>query len=188
MILKRVFIIILAIITFASCDFHWGGCPKVKYEIDKFELPKYNGSWFEVIRSKSIPFEKGNCIEDIYSITGNRSFNVTAKEVYNGVEIITQGKAEPTDNQFQFQLAFEMGILTGLIKGDYQIINTDYKNFSVIYSCTDLRIARLEYIWVMSRTQSVSQNDLNNYSRFLLNKFGIQENTLFFNNQTDCYK
>jgi lipocalin len=168
-----------------SCDFNWGGCPKIQYELDNFELNRIEGKWFEVVRSNSIPFEKGNCVDDTYTINNNGSFNVTARQVLDGVETLTYGRAEPTENPFRFRIGFEP--IARFVKGDYQIVNTDYDNFLTIYSCSDLYFARLEFIWVMSRKPNVSQELLSNYTTYLSSKFNIQSNTLFFANRTLCH-
>ena len=36
--------------------------------------------------------------------------------------------------------------------GDYKVLTTDYKNYAVVYSCTNiLGLAKLEYVWILSR-------------------------------------
>ena len=185
--IQKMFSFLLAIFysfSIISCDFNWGGCPKIQYELENFDLNRFEGKWYEVIRSNSIPFEKGNCVDDTYKINNDGSFNVTARQVLDGIETLTFGKAEPTENPFKFKIGFEP--IARFVKGDYQIVNTDYQNFLTIYSCSDLYFARLEFVWVMSRNANVSQELLSNYTSYLSNKFSIQSNSLFFANRTLC--
>ncbi len=36
--------------------------------------------------------------------------------------------------------------------GDYRVLNTDYTNYSVIYSCMNLlNVAKIENVWILSR-------------------------------------
>jgi len=42
--------------------------------------------------------------------------------------------------------------------GDYIIISTDYSNYSVVYSChTDLGVAKMEIVWILSRNTELSE-------------------------------
>ena len=46
--------------------------------------------------------------------------------------------------------------------GDYRILDTDYSNYAVIYSCTDLLgVAKTEYVWILSRGIELSDDLLN---------------------------
>ena len=46
--------------------------------------------------------------------------------------------------------------------GDYRILDTDYSNYAVIYSCTDLLgVAKTEYVWILSRDIELSDDLLN---------------------------
>ncbi len=45
----------------------FGSCPKVELMRD-FEVDKYLGTWYEMMRSDSIKFEEGTCITANYSL------------------------------------------------------------------------------------------------------------------------
>lgn len=50
----------------------------------------------------------------------------------------------------------------------YQIISTDYFQYSVIWSCLDLDDDQsIESFWVMSRTQEINQNLRNRVDRLI---------------------
>lgn len=34
---------------------------------------------------------------------------------------------------------------------DYEVFSTDYDNYAVIYGCQSLKLAKLEFMWVLSR-------------------------------------
>ena len=46
--------------------------------------------------------------------------------------------------------------------GDYRVLDTDYSNYAVIYSCADiLGVAKNENVWILSRDVVLSDNLLN---------------------------
>lgn len=46
--------------------------------------------------------------------------------------------------------------------GDYRVLNTDYENYSVIYSCMNLlNVAKIENVWILSRDTELSAKLMN---------------------------
>ena len=45
---------------------------------------------------------------------------------------------------------------------DYRVLYTDYDNFGIVYSCTDLEgLAKFEGVWVLSRTKTATDDQVN---------------------------
>ena len=166
-------ILISSMLLFIVSDIHWGGCPKVHYELESFDTARYTGLWYEIARSSSIPFEFGECCEESYTLKENGGLGVLNSVLLNGVRSSLSMDALPTDNQFQFKLDFG-GIASKFIKGDYQIINTDYEGFVLVYSCTDLVVAKNEWFWILSRTPQMNSNTLDTLLAYLKNTFNLQ--------------
>ena len=63
--------------TAAEASYHWGGCPAFTYMGDEFEVAKYTGHWFEIIRDKYTFFEIGSdCIQADYGLREDGSVSV----------------------------------------------------------------------------------------------------------------
>ena len=46
--------------------------------------------------------------------------------------------------------------------GDYRVLDTDYKNYAVVYSCTDIfGVAKVEMAWILSREQVLEERLMN---------------------------
>ena len=46
--------------------------------------------------------------------------------------------------------------------GDYRVLDTDYSNYAVIYSCTDLLgVAKIEHVWILSRDVELEDRLMN---------------------------
>jgi apolipoprotein D and lipocalin family protein len=184
--LGKIILIIISILAYSSCGFAWGRCPNVKYEQDQFLALNYTGRWFEVIRDVSIPFEKGTCQEANYNLNANGSITVVNSENRNGTVSATRIRADPTSSPFRFLISGSDTFIGRLFKGDYQIVNTDYNNFSIVYSCTDLFVARYEFFWVLSRNPLMRDLEEMNYTSYLNNKFGITEKQIHYSVQENC--
>lgn len=59
-------------------------------------------------------------------------------------------KLEPEANDGRFQLKFSV---LQPVWGNYHVLDTDYENYTIVYSCRTLLGGRAknEYIWILSR-------------------------------------
>ena len=39
--------------------------------------------------------------------------------------------------------------------GDYKVVSTDYENYSIVYSCTDVLVGKFDLFWVLTRDQDL---------------------------------
>jgi lipocalin len=179
-------VILLSIIAFASCGFRWGRCPEIKYQLDSFDAPRYMGKWYEIMREESIIFERGTCQEANYTLNSNGSIYVVNQEIRNGELNSVKGTAEPTSNPFQFKLSFSKGWIAKVAKGDYRVYFTDYENYSIVYSCTDLYLFSFEYFWVLSREAALPQENLVNFGTYLKQNLGFKESQILYTSQENC--
>jgi lipocalin len=65
------------------------------------------------------------------------------------------------------------------------IIDTDYVNYSLVYSCRVAKRVKYNYAWILSREKVLNEEIVEN----LINKlssFGIDKNDLIKTDQTDC--
>jgi hypothetical protein len=42
--------------------------------------------------------------------------------------------------------------------GDYEVLDTDYFTYAIVYSCSNFYLAKSEYIWVLTRAQFVDES------------------------------
>lgn len=183
----RLLLLTLLATSCVICDIRWGGCPAVDYELDKFEVDKYMGTWYEISRSKSIPFEKGDCAQANYSIDQEGNIVVLNSEQREGNRVSALGKAQTTDNPFRLKVSFSDSFIGKFFKGDYQVLNTDYSSFTVIYSCTDFLFFRMEYAWILSRTPQLPEEKQADLTSYLNSKVHLNKDSLYFDNQDNDF-
>ena len=124
-----------------------------------FTIEKYVGKWYEIYRTENIPFESGSDITANYSINDdgtikvlNRQYLPDKKEWHEGI-----GNAWVKDESKPAQLTVKFKwYIPG---GDYRVLKTDYKTFSVVYSDTSFifGLIRQTYAWILARTPQISE-------------------------------
>jgi len=66
--------------------------------------------------------------------------------------------------------------------GDYQVLDTDYTNFSVVYSCkTWFFFFRNENMWALTRSQTPSAGVVSNYEQVIRDKAPFYSFSNFYN-------
>ena len=176
------YIILAILFTSAFCGWSFGGCPSVQREKGEFQVDKYLGKWYEQARDKSFRFSKGECVQADYSLNEKKNVHVHNSEVVEGKRTAAEGEAVLVDN-FKLEVTFGENPLSKYIKGDYQILRTDYENYSLVYSCTDLYLAKMELVWILARKPQLDQGVLNELVSHV-NSLGIGKESIRFTDQS----
>ena len=132
-----------------------GQCQPPTSLVENFSSDDYLGVWYELKRDKDISFYEDNyeCTTAAYEAKDNGEIKVTNNSFlgyYDGSDGVDNivGKAEI--NKWypgRLGVSFFADIL-----GDYQIVDTDYTSYTIVYGCSsflDIRLA--EFYWVLSR-------------------------------------
>ena len=132
----------------------WGGCPKPALQ-SNFDFTQYEGTWFEIARDKSAPYEEGNCVQAKYTVQKNGvlSFENSLVNPKTGLinKVANNAKCDGAQCHVQFTLTYN---------GDYRIVSTDYTSYSVVYTCNSHLFYKDEYVWILSRTETAPSVDL----------------------------
>ena len=133
-----------------------GQCPAVRPDsIRDFDADKYKGNWYEIYRDKDITFEKDlECVTATYDYRPDRVGRYSIDECARYMDPKT---GEPSKcagainwfgmNKIMSWARFDTKLDDGTITGDgyvkfwflpelnYQILDTDYENYSLVYGC-----------------------------------------------------
>ena len=72
------------------------------------------------------------------------------------------------------------------VNATLKVVDTDYKNYAVIYSCGDFyEFSSLQYVWIYSRSRNISKNYLD-MANSTLNKNHIDTSPLVNSDQSYC--
>ena len=124
-----------------------------------FEADRYMGTWFEMYHSKDEPFQPNSwtCNQATYS-----DLNATdgTFKVYNSSESQFGGPRFGVHGDAKCPAGFGDGeCFVTFFKQpfqstpNYQIVDTDYENYSLIYACAE---DDMQYLWLMSREATLS--------------------------------
>ena len=151
--------------TAAQASFHMGGCPAFTDMGAEFDVTRYTGKWFEVVRDKFTTFEiLSGCVQADYGLKDDGSISVSnmAHRFFLGwggidgsaVQSDVTGPASLNVNFFAEPSAD--------LPGNYFVIDTDYDTYSVVYNCAE-RLGGListDVMWILAREQVLSDDAL----------------------------
>lgn len=180
---KLALLIILSAATAHGQDFEYtavdlkGSCPKISY-INNFNLPRIVGWWYRVFTTSDIPECFNNEGQTMYASQFNdKIINVAfcCRSAANTDIVacgsnIGSGTCTVTSNPGEFTYEFDNKVYT------IYVLDTDYKNFMLIYGCKagfGRRSRRDEVIYVYSRDYQLNDN-LENRVRNVLQRNGIE--------------
>ena len=143
-------------------------CP-VYDVVSTFDSDQYLGTWYEIARDKWIGFElMAVCTIAEYSSKGdgiigvtNRAwqwFNFFSYRSVTGIAAVSKpGQLYVSFNPFKQSPEDVKGK-----PGNYNILKTDYTNFSVVYNCSSkwFGLAIDEAFWVLGRQQNLPASTL----------------------------
>ncbi|RUS81281.1 hypothetical protein EGW08_010955 [Elysia chlorotica] len=141
-------------------------------------------------------FELGlECTTAQYGLAANGTISVTNKgqlriTVFNTKYVVknsvANGKATVPDPSKPAELSVSFG---GFAppggKANYIIQETDYENYSVIFSCTQLPGFNVQNAWILTRERGVAPSNLADLESRLSNA-GVDLNSFFVVDQSEC--
>lgn len=179
----------------AFCRISSGVCSNSdpRYETiikDPSDYHKYLGKWYEIVRDKETPFQKGSCGSAFYCLNKEGFISMLNQELRGRRIIRAKGEAKLTKDLNKLKLHFDEVDYKGYENWEYRIINTDFKNYSVVYTCQQLdQNKKLELIWIIARDPSkITDKILESWKTYLDMKFGYDDDDLLItsHNSPNC--
>jgi apolipoprotein D and lipocalin family protein len=173
--MKR-FIVLLCLLSITGCT----SIPDNVSPVNDFELPKYLGKWYEIARLDH-SFERG-----LTQITAEYSLNDDG-----GVKVVNRGFSmennqwEAAEGKAYFVGASDVGHLKvsffGPFYGSYIIFDLDKANYQHAF----ISGPNTDYLWLLSRTPTVSSKTLQTFKQMAKNKGFITENLILVTHDTN---
>uniref|UniRef100_A0A673CZB1 Apolipoprotein D n=1 Tax=Sphaeramia orbicularis TaxID=375764 RepID=A0A673CZB1_9TELE len=148
----------------------------------------YMGTWYEIEKLPAA-FERGECVQATYSRLPDGMVKVYNEELLpdgkiNSIEGVAEVK-DPSQPAI-LSVSFFKGNIVIVFCSPYWVLSTDYKSYSLVYSCSDyLSLFHIDFAWILARTRVLSE-DFVNQLRGKLEAAGVNIKQLTVTNQTDC--
>merc|ERR1711860_241656 len=166
--------------------FGTGKCPTIKTQ-PNFDINKYLGDWYEIYKFKA-GFENDQvCNKANYQLKDNghiRIFNQGYGP--DGQKTDAEGDAYIPDKNDAARL--KLRFASAAPYGNYWVLDTDYKTYTLIYSCTELIFGatHFEFAWILAREKTISA-DIKNRLFLEMENFSINTQNFLQTNQTAKY-
>jgi len=145
-----------------------------------FQLDRYVGRWYDYMHSP-VPFLANRCSYSEYTLN-NGAISVRKHFRSNGRRLVKSGTATPqSGNPGRMQVSFPPG------GGTLQVIDTDYDDYSVLWTCIQPRpgTPHTNVAWIFSRQpEGPRAATLRRLKVMLRNRYGV--NTLLPVNHDNC--
>ena len=145
-----------------------------------FNLERYLGKWYELVRSKAMPFQKGNDVTAQYTKINDSTIEVFNRELRTSGFSDIKGTATVAGNAHVHVNFSKSYWMRWLFKYDLVVADTDYENYSVCYSDIGYWPFRRRHVWILTRHPVEGKKYLEDKIKFIEQELGVKRNELFF--------
>ena len=148
---------------------------------ENFELERYYGKWYEIARTKNIPFEKGTDVTATYTKIDETTFEVHNRELRTDDFKEIKGTGTVAGNAHVYINFFNRFPWLGKIfKSSLYIADTDYENFSICYSDISFWPFKRRFVWILTRHPVKGKEILEEKIQYLKEELGVESEDIFF--------
>ncbi|XP_045502727.1 uncharacterized protein LOC123699752 [Colias croceus] len=157
-----------------------GQCDQTLPVVTNFNITAFLGTW-HLMATYYDHRQSGTCNVARYSMNGN-VIQLVNSHVVNGTQLSTSGTAVASADG-----SAKLRVTIGNNNVDYWILATDYNDYALAYSCTNLENNyRRVYSWKLSRTKNLTQTANNAMNNVINNINVLDERYYQSTNQTDA--
>eukprot|EP00354_Favella_ehrenbergii_P009814 CAMPEP_0170463206 /NCGR_PEP_ID=MMETSP0123-20130129/8411_1 /TAXON_ID=182087 /ORGANISM="Favella ehrenbergii, Strain Fehren 1" /LENGTH=219 /DNA_ID=CAMNT_0010728593 /DNA_START=28 /DNA_END=687 /DNA_ORIENTATION=- len=174
----------------AEATLRFKGCPDEVKVQETFDADRYSGTWFEIVRDKWTPYELGQtCVTAQYTVREDKSI-----EVFNSGYTPLLGWGGGTASALQPEGRTDAGLIVNFYEepkptdvANYRIIETDYDNYSIVYSCEDIftDYLSIDFLWILSRERTMDDMTMLGHMDTILK---VVPDYGFFENHMVCHQ
>ncbi|KAL4234724.1 hypothetical protein ACF0H5_006366 [Mactra antiquata] len=161
---------------------HFGKCPDIPV-VQNLDVSRYLGDWYEI--SRFFFFIEGSevCVRANYSLKDDGHIKVFNRGIKNGQEDSAIGDAVAEDSNVPAKLSVSFN---GSPRVPYWIVDTDYDNYSLVWSCNELLgVAQADFSWILSRKKTLDQASYDKLTAKLAS-YGVDTSSFSMTDQSSC--
>lgn len=170
----------------------FGKCPSYP-AMKKLDLRKFEGKWYEVERSFYMMEMFASCTSLNFTATPSGTLKVIVKHInrLSGNPSVSLGTALPvTSGGAELNYRGDTRLPSAVARmmpgsGVYRVLDTDYDNYAILWSCSNLGIMHADLIWVLGRDRELPvQARASVYNR--LSELKLDSDRLVLTRQKSC--
>ncbi|XP_077295529.1 apolipoprotein D-like [Arctopsyche grandis] len=129
-----------------------GKCPDLPVKTH-FDPSSYTGKWYEYAKYFAVFELKGKCITATYTAASegvtvlNEQINMKTNQPSS-----IAGTATFTENSGVAKLSVVFPSIPFGRAAPYWVLDTDYDNYAVVYSCTEFLFFHTDNVWILTRS------------------------------------
>ncbi|XP_050510916.1 apolipoprotein D-like isoform X1 [Diabrotica virgifera virgifera] len=160
-------------------------CPDVK-GVENFDGEAYLGDWIEQARYPTLLEDHGECV--VTNIALDLNGVVKSRTTYTNSETreVHVLEGEGVSNSTTGEAKFLVHFLNPDVTVPFWVLGTDYTTYSVGFSCFERDGVFLESLFLTTRHQYVTEDDIDNLVKVLIDN-NLSVDDLVVDSQDYCY-
>ncbi|XP_071441598.1 apolipoprotein D-like [Hetaerina americana] len=162
------------------------GCPAYQ-AMENFDMEKFAGRWYESQRYFQVLEVGTRCVATVYKIRPDGKVGVANEMVtrITGIRRVLEGELKNVGKSGEAKLSVKYTNLPVSFDTQYSILDTDYDNFAIAWSCNSLGPFSSTHAWVMTRKRDPTEAVLQR-AYGILDKIGLSRNFFVRSDQSEC--
>ncbi|XP_052748798.1 uncharacterized protein LOC113518406 [Galleria mellonella] len=163
-----------------------GNCPDVSAMTD-FDPSRYTGKWYEAEKYFFLFEFGGKCVTANYDTKDDGVMTVTNKQLssFTGIQSEIDGEATQISRSDEGKLSVRFPSLPVNVAAPYWVVDTDYDNYSIIWSCNDFGLFHTRNAWILTRERNPSLSVMEKVYKSL-DKNNINRSYFLRTDQSNC--
>ncbi|KAG7310786.1 hypothetical protein JYU34_003607 [Plutella xylostella] len=177
----------LALVAAASAQIpSLGWCPDLQ-PMANFNMNRFLGTWYEAERYFTVSELGSRCVTTNYESTPEGRILVS-NEITNsltGLKRIMDGSLQLIGREGEGRVMIKYVSYPLPYDAEYSILDTDYDNYAVVWSCSGIGPVHTQNAWVLTRAR-IAPTNVMQAAYGVLDKYKISRAFFVKTNQADC--
>ncbi|XP_063357748.1 apolipoprotein D-like [Cydia amplana] len=178
---------VLALIATASAQIpSLGWCPDYQ-PMANFNMNRFLGTWYEAERYFTVSELGSRCVTTKYEQTPEGRILVS-NEITNsltGMKRVMDGHLQVIGREGEGRIIVKYSSLPVPFDNEFSILDTDYDNYAVMWSCSGIGPVHTQNAWVLTRDRLANMQIMQS-AYGVLDRFKISRAFFLKTNQADC--
>ncbi|XP_038207556.1 apolipoprotein D-like [Zerene cesonia] len=182
----RLFVLLLAAAAHAQIP-SLGWCPDYQ-PMANFNINRFLGNWFEAERYFTVSELGTRCVNTKYEATPEGRI-VVSNEITNsltGMKRVLDGTLQMIGREGEGRMMVKYASLPVPYDTEFSILDTDYENFAVMWSCSGIGPVHIQNAWILTR-ERLPPPMIMQSAYGVLDKYKISRTFFVKTNQADCH-